>query len=247
MESRNPYAAPETSGYQYPGSNDGPRRISIGPIEALSRGYQLLGDQYLLFVGISFVAMLLGSMVPLGIIMGPMMVGIYFCCIERENGRTFDFNTLFRGFDMFMESFVAQLIMVGIYFVVGMVLGVAILVVWVIGAFGQAAEIAMGGLIVLLVISFLLSALAYVPFLLIFQLIADKRLSAMDAIRWSARGAWLNFGSILVFFIVAAVISVCLTLMCYIPVFFFLPIWFAATFVMYREIYPLPVVEARLG
>ena len=52
-------------------------RNAVRPMECLREGFDLVKDRYWLFVGICFVAILVGSAVPLGILMGPMMCGLY--------------------------------------------------------------------------------------------------------------------------------------------------------------------------
>ena len=56
-----------------------PRQISINPIDLYKRSLALMGDQYWLFVAMTFLAILIGSVVPFGILMGPMFVGLYLC------------------------------------------------------------------------------------------------------------------------------------------------------------------------
>ena len=73
----NPYSAPEKfSGFD-PGDFGEFRRISARPIERLTEAKAMLGNQYWLFVGICLVGVLIGSIVPMGIMMGPMICGIY--------------------------------------------------------------------------------------------------------------------------------------------------------------------------
>lgn len=55
------------------------QKVPLRPIELLKEGRQLVGEQYWLFVGITFVGMLVGNAVPMAILLGPMMCGIYLC------------------------------------------------------------------------------------------------------------------------------------------------------------------------
>src|SRR5262249_27642387 len=70
-------------------------RPTIAPLECISEGWNRIRDQYWLFVGIAAAGILLGSLVPLGILMGAMLCGIYFCCMEKWRGRNVTFNALF--------------------------------------------------------------------------------------------------------------------------------------------------------
>ena len=112
MSDSNPFAPPQTASLQSNAS--GPSQVSLAPIELYKRSYALMGEQYWLFVGITLVGIFLGSLVPFGILLGPMMVGIYLCFADREQGKQVEFGTLFKGFDHFANALIAVLIMVGV-------------------------------------------------------------------------------------------------------------------------------------
>ena len=241
MSNVNPYAAtvnvtPEQVGCQ---------KVDIRPIELFKRAYQLMREQYMLFVGITLVGILLGSMVPFGILMGPIMVGIYLCYLHREAGRQVEFATLFKGFDQFKEAFIAFIIMFAIS--MGVMLGFIILIGMVVLGMGAAMQgqgndanpSAIGiVLILMLYLALLVASIAvYIPFLFAFQLIADRKLSGMDAVKLSWAGVKKNLGGILVFMIVNMFFSLIAVMMCYIPAIFFMPISFGALFLLYRDIY----------
>ena len=50
---------------------------AVQPVECIKAGWELIKSQYWLFVGMTVVGIIIGSVVPLGILMGPMMCGIY--------------------------------------------------------------------------------------------------------------------------------------------------------------------------
>ena len=70
----------------------------------------LVKDQYWLFVGMCLVAMLIGSVVPFGILLGPMMCGLYLTFFTKRRGQKVEFELLFKGFDYFGQSLIATLI-----------------------------------------------------------------------------------------------------------------------------------------
>ena len=107
----NPFAAPEAFPGFDPNRSGEFRRIYARPIERLTDAKAMLGDQYWLFVGICLVGILIGSIVPMGIMMGPMMCGMYLCFRYRMNGIQVRFETLFKGFDVFVNSLLAMLIL----------------------------------------------------------------------------------------------------------------------------------------
>lgn len=236
----NPYSPSQTVQLE-----DGIQKLKIQPIQLLKDSYALIGEQYWLFFGISFVAMLIGSAVPFGILMGPMMIGVYLCFMDKEKGKQVEFGTLFKGFDQFGDALIASLIMVG----VSILVVIPAMIILAIVSFGPAIASAgpggepNGGLMAFGVAFFymgiiVVSVLASLPFLFVFQLMAERKLKPMDAIKLSFRAVWRNLGGILKFFCVLMLISILLVMMCYIPVFFFIPISFGAMFLLYRKIFP---------
>ena len=83
---------------------------AVEPVECLKQGWALIKNRYWLYVGVTLVGLLIGSVVPLGILMGPMMCGIYLMLLQEMRGRPTEFSTLFKGFDYFIESLIATLI-----------------------------------------------------------------------------------------------------------------------------------------
>lgn len=160
------------------------RQISINPIDLYKRSLALMGDQYWLFVAMTFLAILIGSVVPFGILMGPMFVGLYLCFKEREEGRRVEFGKLFQGFDEFVNSLVVTLILIAVSLVV-------IIPCYIIGGIGMFAILGPGqgngppqvnpaallGFLFGLVLLVSLASLAiYVPFVFAYQLVADRKM-----------------------------------------------------------------------
>lgn len=225
---------------------DGPQKTSIAVWDLIRRGRHFINDQYWLFLGITFVGMFLANAVPFGLIMGPMLVGINLCLLERERGEEFTFAKLFDGFDSFKESFIATLLMIAATIVV-MVPLVGILIAGILVAANlnpNAAGNEQAAIAIVVVMSvFYLGAilaciLVSIPFLFSFHLIADRGLSGVDAVKMSFRGVRENWFGIFRYVLVVTVISFALMLMCYVPSIFFMPIAFASLFLLYRDIFP---------
>ena len=251
MSEANPYAPTDSVRPEDFGIN----KVSVRPIALLQRSYELMGDQYWLFFGISLVAILVGSAVPFGLIMGPMLVGVYLCFIQRERGQQTEFATLFRGFDFFMESFIAFLIMIGVSMVVifPLMLGFMGMLLWPIISASQnggppPAPAITFGVVAMYIVMLVANVLVTVPFLFTFQLIADRNLKGVAAVKMSARGVIRNFGGVLWAMIVFTFISMLAAMACYVPLFFLLPITFGGFFMLYRDIFgsksPTPPVAA---
>src|SRR5881296_1606494 len=102
----------------------------VRPVECLSSGFEMIKGQYWLILGITVVGVLIAGLVPLGILIGPMMCGIYLVLLERIQGRTVKFGFLFKGFDYFVDSLIATLLLFGATIILLVpVFGSAILVV----------------------------------------------------------------------------------------------------------------------
>lgn len=60
--------------------------VHLAPGNCISEGWNLVKDQYGLFLGITVVAMLLGSLVPFGIIAGALYCGIFIALFMKIRG-----------------------------------------------------------------------------------------------------------------------------------------------------------------
>lgn len=221
------------------------RKVPIHPIELLKRAHGFLGHRYWLFMGITLVAILVGSFVPFNIILGAMVVGIYLCLIEHEAGRPVEFSMLFKGFEYFVDSLIVVLVFMGVSLAISIPLTIVMLVAWVAslaameqGNAGAAVPLAMMAMIFVMgIMMIVFSMFLYLPFLFTFQLIADQKLKAGDALRLGWKGSKKNAGGILLLLLVFGLIGFVAMLPCYIPVFFFMPLAFTAIFLLYRDVY----------
>src|SRR5687767_2953640 len=86
------------------------RRNVVEPMQCIRAGMDLIKNQYWLFVGMTAVGVIVGSVVPLGILMGPMMCGLYLALLQTRRGQPIEFGILFKGFDYFGDSAIATLL-----------------------------------------------------------------------------------------------------------------------------------------
>src|ERR1043165_8445494 len=86
------------------------RRNAVEPVQCIKGGWETIKNHYWLFVGMTLVAIIIGSAVPLGILLGPMMCGLYMALFKTRRGEPIEFGTLFKGFDYFGQSVVAALL-----------------------------------------------------------------------------------------------------------------------------------------
>lgn len=224
-------------------------RGAIRPVECLKGGWELIKGDYWLFLGITVVGILIGSAVPLGILMGPMMCGIYLCLFHRMRGERVEFGLLFKGFDFFGESVIATLIQV----VPIVVLIAPLYILFFIGMATLAPErrggrrtvgdpsaaltflIVMG--VVFLIVMLIIMAISAL-FIFSYPLIVDRKLSGVNAVKTSARAILGNAGGALGLLFLNVLLSIVGLFFCYIGAFFWMPVGLAAWAVAYRQVFP---------
>ena len=84
----------------------------IRPVECFKEGWELIKDEYWLIFAITLVGVLIGSLIPFAIALGAMYCGIYYVLLQKMNGQPVKFEDLFKGFNYFVPSLVATLILI---------------------------------------------------------------------------------------------------------------------------------------
>lgn len=75
----------------------------------LSAGWQVVTDEWLMFALVTIVFLVVSGAVPL-ILQGPMLIGLHAVCARKLLGGRLDFNDLFKGFNYFVPSLIASLL-----------------------------------------------------------------------------------------------------------------------------------------
>ena len=222
------------------------RRKAVEPTECLKSANALIKDKYWLFVGMCLVGLLIGSAVPFGILMGPMMCGLYMAYFKKRRGEFFEFGDLFKGFDYFAQSVVATLlhaIPIVVIIVPGYILFYVsfILSVAVQGDEPNPAAMfgVMGMFMIFYVLALIVILLVSIGFTFVYPLIVDRKLGAIDAIKLSFRAAMANFGRLFVLFLLNGLLSIGGLLLCYVGMFLVLPITYGAIAVAYEQVFGL--------
>lgn len=220
---------------------------TVKPVECLKAGYELVRSQYWLFVGISAVGMIIASVVPLGILMGPMMSGIYLALFKQRRGQPVEFGDLFKGFDRFGESLIAALLhMIPIFVIL-----LPTYIVFYISMFAMMAAqggrepepgvligfFAFWGVVWIVLIVFMI--LISVAFTFAYPLIVDRQLSGLDAVKLSVKAARANFWGLLGLMLLSGLLAFVGILLCYVGWFLVLPITFGAISVAYEQVFGL--------
>lgn len=216
-------------------------------MECFKASWQLVKEQYWLYVGMCAVGILIGSAVPLGILMGPMMCGLFLSFFKRRRGEAIEFATLFKGFDYFGPSVVATLL--HIIPILAIVIPAYIffylsLVFSMIGMGGGEPEPAAFFAIFFMVVAFwvaviFLIAIISIGFTFVYPLIVDRQLSGFDAVKLSFRAAMANFWRLLGMAMLSFVLSLAGVLVCYVGVFLVFPISYGAIAIAYEKVFGL--------
>jgi hypothetical protein len=230
------------------------RRRAVEPMKCLREGFNLVKDRYWFFVGMCFVAILVGSAVPFGVLMGPMMCGLYMTFFLKRRGQPIEFSTLFKGFDHFGQSVIATLIHVVpiviivvpayLFFYIGFVLTIA--------ASGNQREpdpAALFGFLGFMVLFWMaivvIVVVVSIAFTFSYPLIVDRRLQGVDAVKLSARAAFANFWSLLGLSLISGLLGFVGVLLCYVGVFFVFPISYSALAIAYEQVFGISNTPAQ--
>ena len=238
--------------------NDIPfNHVSISPFAYIGEAWERVKGQYWMFLGVSVVGMLIAGLVPMAVMLGPMMCGIYLCYRQQGRGEPVVFETLFKGFDRFLESFIAALLMlaasllamVPLVFVL-MFSGLFLGFLGAAGASGGSHGMeggAMAMIILLAIAGFLLIMLASVLISLLFSftfpLIADRGMKGLDAVKLSWRAAWANIWGLMGLGLATFCLSLIGLCFCYIGAFLVLPITFGVHWIAYERVFGLQAVD----
>lgn len=224
-------------------------RGAIQPVECFRESWAVVKPRYGLMLGITLVGVIIGGMGPLGLLLGPMMCGIFLCYLQLLRGEEVEFNTLFKGFEFFMPGFIVALVQV----IPLMCIQIPYIVWMMYLTMSQAMSmprgrragpldiytptffISMGADIVLITFaSVILNGL----FVFGYGLVVDRKMNGLDAVKLSARGAMANIGGILGIVGINLVLGLAGSLLCFIGGIFLLPITMGAWVVAYRKVFP---------
>jgi len=102
-------APPGPFGTPAPVAWTAPVGIKAEPGRWIGEGWQLVKPDIGIYMLLALVLSLLSSMVPL-IIQGPLIAGFHIFCMKRMMGRPAEFADMFKGFNFFVPTLVASLL-----------------------------------------------------------------------------------------------------------------------------------------
>jgi hypothetical protein len=232
------------------------KRNAVDPVECIKAGWNLIRSQYWLFVGMTVVGIIIGSVVPLGILMGPMMCGIYLALFQTRRGQPIEFGILFKGFDYFGDAVIATLLhMIPIFVII-----VPSYLLFYVGMFatlaassggnGEPNPAALLGFIGFMVIFWLVVMVVLIVLSVIFTfaypLIVDRRMSGLEAVKLSIRAAFANFWRLLGMLLLTGLLTFVGVLFCYVGAFLVMPVSFAAIAMAYEQVFGLGELQPNL-
>lgn len=216
----------------------------IKPVECMKEGWELIKDQYWLFLGITFVGMLIGSLIPFAIGVGAMFCGIYYTMMQKMDGKPFEFGDLFKGFNYFLQGLIPMLIIIIPLVILTIVMYASVFAVLFssMDASGRIDDSVVwklyGTLFVEGVILSLVMGCLHALIMFAFPLIVEKNLSGLEAFKLSSRAVWQNLSGVVGLILVEFVLGLIGYLICGIGLYLTLPIMFAGVLVAYRRVFP---------
>jgi uncharacterized membrane protein len=173
---------------------------------------------------------------------------VFLCLQQRQRNQPVEFGNLFKGFELFVQGLVVTvlkmipiiILMIPYYiFLVGMM---AVTMPREHDTSPEAARTFMASFfgfeIVFVLVIMVVSISIEIFFMLAYPLVADRKMSGLDAVKLSFRAGKANLGGILGLLLLNGVFAFVGVLCCIIGVYFYLPIGFAAQAVAYRRIFP---------
>jgi hypothetical protein len=221
------------------------KRNAVQPVECLKLGWDLIKDDYWLFLGMGLVSLLIGSMGPLGVLMGPMMCGLNLAFLRKMSGESIELGTLFKGFDYFADGFTAALlhyvpmmvILAPFYFF----LFAGQIMMALSSRHGEANPGAAIGFLsifaICMPIMMILMIILSIGFAFAYPLIVGQGLSGINAVKLSFKAGMANFWRLLGLLLLNGLLGFVGVICCYVGVIFVLPITFAAMFIAYTQVF----------
>ncbi|MBX7149818.1 hypothetical protein K1X76_12175 [bacterium] len=215
---------------------------TIRPSQIIKESFDALKGAYWPIVGITAVGILVASLVPMAILYGPMMCGIYLIYLDKLENKPFMLADMFnKGFQHFAEALIAILIQMGIIFVPVLFLIIIVAVAAIFFGNQHLSQKNDPAFIIFMIIFYIGALLvifaASVPFIFVYPLIADKKMKAWPATKLSAKTAMDHLGALLGMELILVIMTFAGALCCYVGVFFVLPVAFMAKTIAYKKIF----------
>lgn len=225
---------------------------AIRPSECLSEGWNMIKDNYGLFLGISLLGMVIGGCIPCVsfFLAGPIAVGIFYCLQRQYRREQVEFGMMFKGFEVIVPAMVVGIIQ-SIPEIIAQIFRLTVNVGDALiktrggsSNFLQSGDTALAGGIVIIAIvvglGFLILGIAWrISFFFALPLLAEyPELGIADVIKLSFRAGWANWGMIFVLGILQGLAALVGVLALCIGILFVMPIIQASNIMAYRMVFP---------
>jgi uncharacterized membrane protein len=223
------------------------RRTAIAPFDCLGRAAQQMRASYWLLVGIEALGLviMIATVCFAFLVQGAIYCGFYHAHRAVERGEPLALGHLWKGFE---KNYVASLVATLLYLVGAMLVmapAYALILPAFVGAgaafeehneeLGVAFLVLVGaGYLVLIVAALVVQTL----FTYAYPLIVDRGLDGIAALKTSARAAWANFWGTLGLNLLYMLIACVAALLCFVPLFFVLPLIYGMYWAAYRKVFP---------
>ena len=228
-----------------------PSAINAG--DCVSNAWNLVKQNYGMYLGIALVAMILAGCIPCVslFLVGPIIGGVYYVLLREMRGEPVEFGMMFKGFEKFVP-----LMVIGLVQAIPEIIGQGLRLVAQFGQIGLSGDknkdffqssnpdfaIASGLLIVIAIVAVVLILFGIAWRVLLFFAIPialERDLGPVDAMRLSAKAAMSNLGGLIVLFIFEFLLALLGIIALCIGIFFVIPIIYAANAFAYRQVFPL--------
>lgn len=211
----------------------------IQPVECFKEGWEIIKQDYWLFFAISLLGLMIGG-VSMYILVGAMMCGIYYCFLQKIDGKPATLDGLWKGFNYILPSLIVTVVIVVPMLVLLAVIYVPIIMAAMMGPRMSGEELFqlfLGAFVVDVILAIIMTCF-HTLLLFAFPLIIDRNLGGWDAMLTSARAVWKNLGGVAGLIGVGFVLSILGMLTCGLGMYFLLPVMLAGYAVAYRKMFP---------
>lgn len=210
----------------------------IRAFDCYREAWEMIKPQFGMIFVIMLVGMLIGGTV--SILMGPMMCGIYLVLFDVQEGREARFDRLFNGFQFFLPSFLLMIFIMLPVVVMFLIIYLPLIAMTLAGGRMDESQV-MAFLVTTFVVEavFILFMVCFHTLLLFsFPLIVDKKLSVVQAVKWSVKAVWRNLSGVASLFGVGFLVSLAGMLLFCVGIYLAMPLILASTVVAYRKVFP---------
>jgi uncharacterized membrane protein len=233
-------------------------RGAISAGECVSNGWELIKQNYGMYLGIAVISIILAGCIPCVslFMVGPVLGGVYFVLLRNISGEPVDFGMMFRGFEKFVPLMVIGIIQ-SIPEIIGQTIRIGIDIgnIFTSGGIGQGSGdgsffqtsssefmLASGTLVVILIAAFAIMLFAIAWRILLFfaiPLAMEHDLGVVDSMKLSVQAAIGNLGGLIVLFLLEVLIALLGVVLCIVGLFFIsIPLIYAANAFAYRQVFP---------